>query len=103
MRLNSKQIIGLPVETKSKQHLGKIGSFDVDADTGQVQTFHVKTRGLVKGLLDEELLVNWSQVIEMNDERMVVADASVPQGVRALAARPVESASASGPLARSDS
>ncbi len=103
MRLNSRQLLGLPVTTKSGQDLGKVGSFDVDADTGQVQTFHVKTRGLVKGLLEEELLVAWSQVIEINEDRMVVADASVPQGARALAARPVESAPSSGPLTRSDS
>jgi len=85
MRLNTKQVFGLPVETSGGSALGKACSADFDAETGRLTTLHVKTRGVIPGLMDEELLVDWSQIVEITAERVVVADASVPEGARAIA------------------
>lgn len=85
MHLNSKEFIGLPVVTKSGTALGKLASIDIDADSGRLVTLHVKTRGIVPGLLSDELLIGWASVIEMTDERIVVADASVAAGATAFA------------------
>ena len=98
MRINSKQLTNLPVITKSGQDLGKIGSFDIDADSGRLTTMHVKTRGLVKGLLDTDLRVDWSQVVTIDEDKVVVSDATVPGGVKALAAQVAGNASASGTM-----
>jgi sporulation protein YlmC with PRC-barrel domain len=103
MRINSRRLIGLPVLTKSGQDLGKVGSVDIDTENGRLATIRVKTRGLVQGLLDQELLVDWSQVVSINEDTVVVGDASVPGGVGALAARPAQNAGASGAmLAKAD-
>ncbi len=85
MILNSKAMAGLPVAKRSGQTLGKLASFDVDADTGRIKTFHVKSGNLVSGLLGDELMIAWDQVLELTETRLVVADNAVPAGERALA------------------
>lgn len=102
MRINSKQLMGLPVITKSGQDLGKVVSVDIDVDSGRLTTIRVKTRGLVKGLLDTDLLVDWSQVVSIDAERVVVQDASVPGGVKAFASQAAGSAGTHGALLAKD-
>ncbi len=85
MNLNSRILIGLHVETNSGKAIGKVASIDVDADTGRISIFHVKAGGLVAGLLSDELDVSWDAVIELTAEKLVVADATVPQGATQLA------------------
>ncbi len=98
MRINSRQFIHLPVITASGQELGKVGSFDLDTESGRLTTIRVKTRGLVKGLLDQELFVDWSEVVSVDEDKVVVSDASVREGVKALASQPAANAGASGTL-----
>jgi sporulation protein YlmC with PRC-barrel domain len=85
MNLNSRVLIGLAVETNSGKAIGKVVSIDVDADTGRIAVFRVKAGGLVAGLLSDELDVTWDSVIELTAEKLVVADATVPQGATQLA------------------
>ena len=85
MNINSRVLIGLAVETNSGKAIGKVASVDVDADTGRIAIFHVKAGGLVAGLLSDELDVSWDAVIELTSEKLVVADATVPQGATLLA------------------
>jgi sporulation protein YlmC with PRC-barrel domain len=85
MNINSRILIGLAVETNSGKAIGKVASVDVDADTGRIAIFHVKAGGLVAGLLSDELDVSWDAVIELTSEKLVVADATVPQGATLLA------------------
>jgi sporulation protein YlmC with PRC-barrel domain len=95
MRINSRHLTGLPVVTRSGRDLGRVGSFDVDADSGRLVTLRVKTRGFVKGLLDAELLISWPQVESIDERRVTVSDGSVPalasskaeRGARELASR----------------
>jgi sporulation protein YlmC with PRC-barrel domain len=85
MRLLAKKLVGLPVWTRSGTALGKIAGFEIDTETGRLALLHVKTRGLVPALLDQELVVAWDQVIEMTPAQVTVQDAVVPAGARVLA------------------
>ncbi|MEK7473591.1 MAG: hypothetical protein AAB668_02610 [Patescibacteria group bacterium] len=95
MILNSKAILGIPVETRAGQTLGKLGSLDVDSETGRVKTFHVKSGNLVAGLLGDELMIAWDQVVEWTNERLVVVDSALPAESRALARATQAASSAS--------
>lgn len=81
MLLNSKTAMGLPVRTKSGIQLGKLASFDLDAETGRLTALHVRVRGMVPGLLDDEAIVAWPQVVTMDDKEIVVVDSFATRGV----------------------
>lgn len=85
MKVNSKEMAGVQAETRSGWPVGKVASFDFDADTGHLQAVRVKPGGLVANLLGEELLVSWDAVISMSEEKVVITDASVPERARAIA------------------
>jgi sporulation protein YlmC with PRC-barrel domain len=85
MRVNTKQLIGMPVDTKSGSALGRVASADFDAETGRIATLHVKARNVIQGLLNEEFLVDWSQIVEITEAHVVVQDTTVPEGVRSFA------------------
>lgn len=85
MLLNTRSFAGLPVETRGGVSVGRLVSADVDADTGRIATFHVKSGGLVSGLLSDELMIAWDQVVEWTDEKLMVADGAVPADSRVLA------------------
>jgi len=90
----------LPVETKSGQSLGMIVGVDIDSETFEVKLFHVKSRGLIKGLLNNELMIAKEQVISIDNERMVVFDAVVREKKTAgkKIARVVPESGMSGPM-----
>ena len=102
MRINTKQLFGLPVETAGGTSVGKAGCADIDTETGRLVTLHVKTRGVIPGLMNEELMVDWSQIVEITDTRVVVADASVPEGARAFARAPQSVAMGGAQLSERD-
>lgn len=77
MYLNTKEMTGVPVRTRSGQSLGRVASFDLDDATGRLVNVHVKTGGIVSGLISDELLISWDAVVELSSEEVVVADASV--------------------------
>lgn len=85
MNIHSKELIGLPVRTRSGLAIGKVASLDVDMDTGRIVTFYVKSGNLVTGLLADELMVSWASVIELTAEALMVADNTVPAGATLLA------------------
>ena len=85
MILSSKVLIGLPVKTKSGTPVGKACGFELEAETGQMKSLQVKAPGLVPGLLNQELSVAWTQIIEITDKQVTVEDAVVPAGARRLA------------------
>jgi sporulation protein YlmC with PRC-barrel domain len=87
MVVNTKKMTGTPVITKSGMTLGKVASFDIERESGRLHAIRVKTRGLVPGLLDQELTVAWAQILEVAQERVVVTDAIIPAGGSKIAAR----------------
>ena len=87
MLFNTQNVLGLKVETKSGQNVGKVAGFDFEGDTGHLRTMHVKHGGMMSGLMSEHLLVDWISILEMTPEKVVVADAVVP--IQAPAVNPV--------------
>ncbi|MFA5048045.1 MAG: PRC-barrel domain-containing protein [Patescibacteria group bacterium] len=88
MTLNLKQIIGLTTQNKSGELLGKIKDLEINSDSGQIEKYLIKKSALIKGLLVEDLIIDSSQVVEMNENLLVVDDGTVPisQGETAGAA-----------------
>ena len=89
MTISHKNLIGLPVQTKSGLLLGKIRSFEIESETQTISRYVVKSRNLISKLLSEEvreIIIGRNQVISIDEERMVVGDASVKElgGVRIL-------------------
>jgi len=82
MRINCKNLIGLPVETKSGLLLGKIRSFEIDSETQNILSYTVKSRNLIGKLLSEkvgELIISRNQVVSVSEEKMVVEDNMVKE------------------------
>jgi len=82
MNLQWQQLINLPVRTKSGQALGVLVGFELNGETHEIRVYHVKPRGLIKGLLRQELLIAREQVVSLNQEEMVVDDALVEAAAR---------------------
>ena len=76
MRLQSKQLLNLPVYTESQHFLGRVMDFEMDTSTHQVIMYSVGSSSLVKKLLGEreELLINHEHVISLTEEKMTVQD-----------------------------
>ena len=74
MNLTSQEIINLKVETKSGQKLGRVADFIIDANTYTITTYHIKSKNIIEGLFKNELIINQSQVITIDKEKMVVED-----------------------------
>lgn len=72
MTISTKQLIGLPVVTKSGLKLGRIVNCLVDIDSQSILQYTVK-EGLVAGR--KTLLINRGQVISISSDKMVVDDA----------------------------
>jgi len=91
MRINSKELHGTPVFTERGISVGKISSFILDADTGKLIEILVSHRGIISGLLSDELIVPWNAIVEMSQERVVILDTSIPAEARTLAKQPITS------------
>lgn len=98
MLLNTKQLVGVSVVTRSQQKIGKVASFDVHAETGRLAVMHVKAANLVARLSEDELLVPWDAIIEMTGACIVIADGAVRAPAAALAT--TMTPSTSSPLMR---
>jgi len=85
MTLNTQEMRGVRVETRSGQAVGKVASFDLDAATGRLLVLHVKVSGFIPGLLNDELGVSWDAIIEMTPLKVVIADNVAPATAKALA------------------
>jgi len=73
MLLEHKQIIGLTVETRRGDHLGKIAGFKLDSESQTVCQYQINPSGLSK-LFAKELLIHHDQVLSIDDKKMIVDD-----------------------------
>lgn len=64
-------IIGLPVFTEERHKLGKINDYSIDTDSFIIQQINVMP-GIFKSLNQTSLLINRSQIIEINDSAIIV-------------------------------
>lgn len=74
MIIFAKQLIGLRVETKSGQMLGRIRDFEIDADTLEIKKFYVRPAGIVRGLTDGDLIIAKSMIVAIDEKKMTVDD-----------------------------
>ena len=72
MRLNF-HLIGHKVVTKRGSRLGKVVDFTLNPDTFMIQQLVVK-RPITKSFFDPELLIGRSEVIEIDDYKLIVKD-----------------------------
>jgi uncharacterized protein YrrD len=64
-------LIDMVVIDDTKHRLGKVKDYTVDTDSFVIQQLTVQ-RGFFKGLTDTGLLINRTQIIEINDNEIIV-------------------------------
>lgn len=74
MSLSNKELIQLPVYTKSETHLGAVDGFELDELSQRITRYFVKTKHGITGIFKHHLCVSRDQVISINREKMVVDD-----------------------------
>ena len=67
------ELIGLKVETKKGSKLGKVSGFTCTDNDFMIQQIIVK-RPAVKSFLDPELTIPRSEIVEINDYKIIVKD-----------------------------
>ena len=70
MELNFK-LVGLKVVSEDGKNLGKVGDYTVDTESFVIYQLIVK-RPAMKALLDPELTINRSQIVEVDDYKVTV-------------------------------
>lgn len=72
----------LPVRTKSGQRLGTVVDVTIDPNTHSIINYYVKPNRLVPDMVWSPLIINQSQIIELNSKEVVVDDAVARTGRR---------------------
>jgi sporulation protein YlmC with PRC-barrel domain len=73
-------LIGKTVVDERKHKLGKVMEYTIDVDSFFIQKIHV-AQSLVKNITSSNLIINRSQIIELNDKFIVVRSGSVKEPV----------------------
>lgn len=66
-------LLGLKVVSASKSKLGKVADYITDSDSWDIYQLIVQ-RPIMKSLLDPELIISRTEIIEVNDYQVVVKD-----------------------------
>src|SRR6056297_3535169 len=74
MKISSQQLIDLPVETESGQHLGVIESFNIEIDSQSVLEYTIKPVNKILDLIKNDLIVSRGQVVAIKTDKMIVDD-----------------------------
>lgn len=83
MLLRKKDLINLPVETRSGQALGRISDFELNPLTQQIERYYVKSGRQLISLFPGELIIHYTQVLSVTSEKMVVDDNARAKAVSA--------------------
>ncbi|MFA5092154.1 MAG: PRC-barrel domain-containing protein [Candidatus Paceibacterota bacterium] len=89
MRYRDSHLTGVPVYTRSGNHVGRLVGFVIESDTHEVVQYAVKKSGTLELILPKEFLVNRTQVVSVSDEKMVVEDAAVAEKAKVAAKKQV--------------
>lgn len=73
MRILAQKIFNLPVETQKGRYLGRVAGFTIDTNTQSIISYEIKSSFLV-GFLKERLIINSSQVISIEKDKMIVEE-----------------------------
>ena len=77
MLISKKQLKKVVVQTQSGQFLGYVTDFELETDTGVIEKYFVKGKNPISGFFESGLLINKSQIINFNEEKMIVEDAVI--------------------------
>ena len=77
MIVKNNQLIGLLVETRSGELLGRVSGFELDSQSHEIIRYQVKKSGIWPVLLSKYLLIHKNQVVSLTAEKMIVEDALV--------------------------
>ncbi|MEK7158481.1 MAG: PRC-barrel domain-containing protein [Patescibacteria group bacterium] len=77
--MTMKRLFQLPVQTQSGQDLGRVVDAEIHAETHQIMKYDVASPSLLRGLLPSQpLMIDYRQVIQITEEKMVVEDSVQP-------------------------
>jgi uncharacterized protein YrrD len=79
------QDIGKPVVTLSKDKIGKVSDYATEVETMYIQKLYV-SQPLLKSLTSGSLSIDRSQIMEITNRRIIIADLLQPTPVQATAA-----------------
>ena len=65
------ELVGMHVIDEHRHKLGKVEDYTLDTKSFVIQQLHVK-RGVLHSLTDTGLLINRSQIVEINDHEIIV-------------------------------
>jgi sporulation protein YlmC with PRC-barrel domain len=88
MLISAKNFIGLRVETKSGQYLGRVKNFALETDSLDVQNISVRPVGIVKRFVADELTVSKTAIIAIDDKKITVRDFVGEELARAKETKP---------------
>jgi sporulation protein YlmC with PRC-barrel domain len=71
------ELIGKPVETLSKEKLGKVSDFAADGQTLYVQKLYV-SQSLLKSLGTSQLSIDRNQIVEITHKKIVIKEILKP-------------------------
>jgi len=74
MSLHKQDLINLPVETRSRQALGRVCDFELNPLTQQIERYYIKTGRHLTSPFPKALIIHNSQVLSITPEKMVVDD-----------------------------
>jgi sporulation protein YlmC with PRC-barrel domain len=69
-----KQLKNLPVYSKSNDFLGKIKNIEINCDSHIISRYIIKSSDVVKRISGKEIIISPSQVISLDEQKMVVED-----------------------------
>ena len=101
MRFRDKDLRNLPVVTREGDRIGKLSALVVDTESHAVVQYVVVRSRLLPALLPQELLVHPSQVISIDEDKMVVKGEFVQAEAEAAIEITKQAAEAASQMSRS--
>jgi sporulation protein YlmC with PRC-barrel domain len=74
MNIAWENLKNLPVFTQSNQQLGRICDIEFDSKTHSINKYIIKSSKVIKRLTEENILISPSQVIAIDENKMIVVD-----------------------------
>lgn len=70
--------------------LGHVMDLEIETENGKLMNIHVKPNGLVSGIIKDQLVIPWSNILEITMKKVIVEDGVTAKHAEALA-KPVSS------------
>ncbi len=74
MNITWENLKNLPVFTQSNEQLGKICELEINSNTHSISRYVIRNSEMIKRLTGEKILISPSQVLSINENKMIVED-----------------------------